>query len=93
MIDFKIDKIDKEKGIVTYNVYKGKYIIELEHGTKIISFKSEIDKYSPDLEWDFYSLFNTNSTQQYINSTDMEFIIRCLLYIVENRWKIINGIV
>ena len=92
MIDFKIDKIDKETGVVTYNVYRDKYIIELEHGRNIISFKSKIDKYSPDLEWDFYNLFNVNSTQQYINSADMDFIISCLVYIRDNRYKIIDGI-
>lgn len=91
MVNFKIDKIDKEKAIVTYNVLSSKYIIEMQHNN-ILSFKSKINKYATDLEWDFYNLFNINSTQDYINSEDMNFIIRCLVYILDNRNKIEDNI-
>ena len=91
MVNFKIERIDRDKRIVVYNVLNSKYIIELQ-SNKILSFKSKINKYSTDLEWDFYNLFNINSTQENIDSEDMNFIIRCLVYILDNRYKIEDGI-
>lgn len=84
-------KINHENRTCTYNILNSKYIVEIDiHVKNIIKFESKVNKYSLDLELDFYDLFNKNTNIGNIDSETITFITRCLTYIIDNRDKIID---